>query len=102
MRKIVLLAIIAMMTVGTADAQRRNRQNISSEQRVEQQVKNLDKKLNLSDEQEQKIKQLYVEFFNQKVSREQRKAKKAELNKQIESLLTDDQKKAFAEMEVKK
>lgn len=102
MRKIVLLAIIAMMTVGTADAQRRNRQNISSEQRVEQQVKNLDKKLNLSDEQEQKIKQLYVEFFNQKVSREQRKAQKAELNKQIESLLTDDQKKAFAEMEVKK
>lgn len=102
MRKIVLLAMIAMMTVGTADAQRRNRQNISPEQRVEQQVKNLDKKLNLSDEQEQKIKQLYVEFFNQKVSREQRKAKKAELNKQIESLLTDDQKKAFAEMEVKK
>lgn len=102
MRKIVLLAMIAMMTVGTADAQRRNRQNISPEQRVEQQMKNLDKKLNLSDEQEQKIKQLYVEFFNQKVSREQRKAKKAELNKQIESLLTDDQKKVFAEMEVKK
>lgn len=75
MKKIVLLACIVFATIGTTDAQRRNRQQMDPAQRVEQIMKNLDEKLNLSDEQEQKIKTLYEEFFNQKISREQRKVK---------------------------
>ena len=98
MKKIVLLVMIAIASWGTADAQRRNKQNVSTEQRVEQQVKTLDKKLNLSDEQELKVNQLYEEFFNAKISREQRKNQKLELNKKIESLLTAEQKKIYSTM----
>lgn len=98
MKKIVLLVMIAIASWETADAQRRNKQNVSTEQRVEQQVKTLDKKLNLSDEQELKVKQLYEDFFNAKISREQRKNQKLELNKKIESLLTAEQKKIYSTM----
>lgn len=102
MKKIVLWAFMAMIIVGTADAQRRNRQNVDPAQRVEQQMKTLDEKLNLSDEQEQKIKALYEEFFKEKLSREQRKVKKQELDEAIESLLTDEQKELFEQMDKKK
>ena len=55
-------------------------------------------KLDLTDEQEKQITELYKEFFNQKVSREDRKAKMDELNTKISSLLTDDQKAKFEKM----
>lgn len=102
MKKIVLLACIVFATIGTTDAQRRNRQQMDSAQRVEQIMKNLDEKLNLSDEQEQKIKTLYEEFFNQKISREQRKVKKQELDEAVKALLTEEQKEVFGQMDKKK
>lgn len=102
MKKIVLLVCIVFAAIGTTDAQRRNRQQMDPVQRVEQIMKNLDEKLNLSDEQEQKIKTLYEEFFNQKISREQRKVKKQELDEAVKALLTEEQKEAFGKMDKKK
>lgn len=85
---------MAAMCTQTIDAQRRGGEKRTPEQVVE----NLDKKLDLTDEQEKQITELYKEFFNQKVSREDRKAKMDELNTKISSLLTDDQKAKFEKM----
>ena len=85
---------MAAMCTQTIDAQRKGGEKRTPEQVVE----NLDKKLDLTDEQEKQITELYKEFFNQKVSREDRKAKMDELNTKISSLLTDDQKAKFEKM----
>ena len=102
MKKVVLLAIAVVLGFTTASAQRRQKQQLTPEQRVEKQMQRLDSKLNLTDEQEEEIKKLYTEFFNSKVNREERKSKMDELNKKIESLLTDEQKTTFSEMKNKK
>lgn len=61
-------------------------------------VEKLDKKLNLTDEQEKQITTLYSDFFKQDLSREERKSAMQELEKKITSLLTDEQKEAFEQM----
>ncbi len=81
MKKVVLLAITVVLGFTTASAQRRQKQQLTPEQRVEKQMQRLDSKLNLTDEQEEEIKKLYTEFFNSKVNREERKSKMDELNK---------------------
>lgn len=97
MKKIALLVLVVLTAFGTVSAQRRNRQKIDPQQRVEKQVKSLDQKLDLSDEQEQKIEALYKDFFSQKYTREQRKVKKEDLNKNIEQILTEEQRQIFLE-----
>lgn len=94
MKKILFFALMAAICTQTIDAQLRGGEKRTPEQVVE----NLDKKLDLTDEQEKQITELYKEFFNQKVSREDRKAKMDELNTKISSLLTDDQKAKFEKM----
>ena len=94
MKKILFLAVMAVMCTQTIDAQRKGGEKKTPEQMVE----NLDKKLDLTDEQEKQITVLYKDFFNQKVSREDRKAKMDELNSKISSLLTDEQKAKFDKM----
>ena len=102
MKKVVLLAIAVVLGFTTASAQRRQKQQLTPEQRVEKQMQRLDSKLNLTDEQEEEIKKLYTEFFNSKMDREERKSKMDELNKKVESLLTDEQKTTFSEMKNRK
>ena len=94
MKKILFLAIVAMLGLQPADAQRKGGNTRTPEQMVEK----LDKKLNLTDEQEKQITTLYAGFFKQELSREERKTAMQELNKKIEALLTDEQKTAFEQM----
>ncbi|WP_300792710.1 hypothetical protein [uncultured Bacteroides sp.] len=94
MKKILFLAVMAVMCTQTIDAQRKG----GEKKTLEQMVENLDKKLDLTDEQEKQITALYKDFFNQKVSREDRKAKMDELNSKISLLLTDEQKAKFDKM----
>ena len=94
MKKILFLAIMAVLCSQAIDAQRRGGEKRTPEQVVE----NLDKKLNLKDEQEKQITELYKDFFNQKLSRDERKTKMDELNSKISSLLTDEQKAKFDKM----
>ncbi|MCF2592336.1 hypothetical protein I6E11_00600 [Bacteroides caecigallinarum] len=94
MKKILFLSIMAVMYFQTIDAQRRGGEKRTPEQVVE----NLDKKLDLTDEQEKQITELYKDFFNQKLSRDERKTKMDELNSKISSLLTDEQKAKFDKM----
>ena len=94
MKKILFLSIMAVMYSQTIDPQRRGGEKRTPEQVVE----NLDKKLDLTDEQEKQITELYKDFFNQKLSRDERKTKMDELNSKISSLLTDEQKAKFDKM----
>lgn len=83
-----------MLTLQSVNAQRKERKTRTPEQMVEK----LDKKLNLTDEQEKQITTLYSDFFKQDLSREERKSAMQELEKKITSLLTDEQKEAFEQM----
>lgn len=61
-------------------------------------MKNLDEKLDLTDEQEKQITALYTDFFKQELSREERRTAMQELEKKVTSLLTDEQKAAYEQM----
>lgn len=61
MKKILFLAFVAMLCSQTIDAQRKDGNKRTPEQMVER----LDKKLNLTDEQEKQIKDLYTDFFSE-------------------------------------
>ena len=93
MKKILFLALVALLGVHTADAPRKG-----GTRTPEQIVENLDKKLNLTDEQEKQITELYTEFFKKELSREERRSEMEKLNEKIISLLTDEQKEAFEQM----
>lgn len=94
MKKIIFLALMGMLTLQSVNAQRKEGKTRTPEQMVEK----LDKKLNLTDEQEKQITTLYFDFFKQDLSREERKSAMQELEKKITSLLTDEQKEAFEQM----
>jgi len=70
-----------MLTLQSVNAQRKEGKTRTPEQMVEK----LDKKLNLTDEQEKQITTLYSDFFKQDLSREERKSAMQELEKKITS-----------------
>lgn len=94
MKKILFLALVAMLGMQPANAQRKGGNTRTPEQMVEK----LDKKLNLTDEQEKQITTLYTDFFKQDLSREERRTAMQELEKKIAALLTDEQKTTFEQM----
>lgn len=94
MKKNIFLALMGMLTLQSVNTQRKEGKTRTPEQMVEK----LDKKLNLTDEQEKQITTLYSDFFKQDLSREERKSAMQELEKKITSLLTDEQKEAFEQM----
>lgn len=69
MKKIIFLALVTLLGIHTVDAQRRGG-TCTPEQIVEK----LDKKLNLTDEQEKQITELYTEFFKKELLREERRS----------------------------
>lgn len=77
MKKIIFLALMGMLTLQSVNAQRKEGKTRTPEQMVEK----LDKKLNLTDEQEKQITTLYSDFFKQDLSREERKSAMQELEK---------------------
>lgn len=103
MKKILFVALILVASLQQADAkQRGGKGNMTPEQRVEQRMTKLNDALSLNDEQKEKIQALYLEFFQTKIDRNERKTKMEELNKQIESVLTDEQKTKFKELSTRK
>lgn len=103
MKKVLFLAFILVASLQQTNAQQRGgKGNMTPEQRVEQRMTKLSEELNLNDEQKEKIKALYLEFFQTKMERDERKSKMEELNKQIESVLTDEQQTKFKELSTRK
>lgn len=97
-KRIFFLALVAMLGTQFAGAQRRADKPCTPEQMVER----LDRKLDLSEEQKKSIKVFCEEFLKQeRVNvREQRRELRKELDENIESVLTAEQKVLFQEQKV--
>lgn len=65
MKRMLLVMVIAIVTILQVSAQDNNRQ-MTAQQRTEQRIKLMDEKLNLTDEQKTKIRELYANFNKQK------------------------------------
>lgn len=103
MKKLILMAAIAMLCACPADAQRNGgRQRMT----VEQQVSELKSELGLTSEQTKRVTALYTDFDKKmksgSVSREQMRSERENLNKEIEKVLTDKQKATFQNMRSKR
>ncbi|MBQ2075232.1 MAG: hypothetical protein II462_04655 [Muribaculaceae bacterium] len=104
---IALMAIVATTTVTAQDIEQRgDRRGHDPEKRVEGQVKRLDKKLKLSQEQQQQVKDIYQEFDKAQQARmeqmrimQQRESEA--MDAKIKALLTDEQKAKYDEMRAK-
>ena len=92
MKRMFLVMAIAIVTVLQVSAQDNNRQ------RTEQRIKQMDEKLNLTDEQETKIRELYANFNKQKYPREKRKEAMEKLTADISLLLTAEQQTIYKQM----
>ncbi|WP_444104542.1 Spy/CpxP family protein refolding chaperone [Bacteroides sp.] len=97
MKRMFLIMAIAIVTVLQVSAQDKNRQ-MTAQQRTEQRIKQMDEKLNLTDEQETKIRELYADFNKQKYSREKRKEAMEKLTADISLLLTAEQQAIYKQM----
>lgn len=107
MKKTFLLALMAVVATIAVTAQeteqRGDRRAPDPEKRIEHQVKRLDKKLKLTDEQKQQLKEFYGEFDKTQMARMeqvrlQEKKDRDALDGKINSILTDEQKAKYAEM----
>lgn len=93
----LLVMVIAIVTILQVSAQDNNRQ-MTAQQRTEQRIKLMDEKLNLTDEQKTKIRELYANFNKQKSPREKRREAMEKLTADISLLLTAEQQTAYKQM----
>ncbi|WP_080902649.1 Spy/CpxP family protein refolding chaperone [Parabacteroides sp. Marseille-P3160] len=104
MKKFVLFALVVFL--GTTVASAQNRQRVSPEERVEKQTEALAKELNLTAEQKEKVKAIYLKNVPaqragsaDQTDREKLRAefqkKREEQTAEIKSILTDEQKTQY-------
>lgn len=91
--------LIAVSMVQSVSAQDNNRQRMTPQQRTEQRIRKLDEKLSLTDEQKNKIRDLYANFDKQKYSREKRREAMEKLVTDITVVLTSDQQELYKQMQ---
>lgn len=112
MKKIIFAAALAMMfAIPSVNAQnccnRCNNCETQQKQRPHkkspaEKVENLDKRLNLTDEQAEKLEALFTDFEKeqekmQKQHRDEMMKKREKLDKEIEMILTEEQIKVYKE-----
>ena len=68
-------------------------------QRTEQRIRKLDEKLSLTDEQKNKIRDLYANFDKQKYPKEKRREAMEKLITDITAVLTSDQQELYKQMQ---
>lgn len=95
MKKLLIMAVVAILFVGTASAQRRggNRQPMTVKERVEM----LDKVLNLTDDQEKKVTELYDAVEAKNLRGTERRNEMQRVREEVKKLLTEEQQKLFDE-----
>ena len=107
MKKTLLFALMAVAATTALTAQdmeqRGGRRGADPEKRVEKQVKHLDKKLQLTDQQKQQLTEYYTEFDKTQQARMEQmrqleKKDREALDGKINSILTEEQKAKYAEM----
>ena len=110
MKKTILIALMAIVATGAVIAQdtneKKERRGRDGEKQIERQMKRLDKKLSLTEDQKIKLKDYYTEFQNMKKARmeqmrQQEQRDREALDNKINSILTDEQKALVKEENVK-
>lgn len=91
--------LIAVSMVQSVSAQDNNRQRMTPRQRTEQRIRKLDEKLSLTDEQKNKIRDLYANFDKQKYPKEKRRKAMEKLITDITAVLTSDQQELYKQMQ---
>lgn len=91
--------LIAVSMVQSVSAQDNNRQRMTPRQRTEQRIRKLDEKLSLTDEQKNKIRDLYANFDKQKYPKEKRREAMEKLITDITAVLTSDQQELYKQMQ---
>ena len=93
MKKLLIMAVVAILFVGTASAQRRggNRQPMTVKERVEM----LGKGLNLTDDQEKKVTELYEAVEAKNLRGTERRNEMQSVREEVKKLLTEEQQKLF-------
>ena len=99
MKKIIIMALAVLWGAGTMSAQRDGKQRMSTENRVAR----MTKQLNLTEEQQQKITAIYKDFESkrkegERLNREKMMEEMKKVNEQVNSVLTDEQKKKYEEL----
>ena len=97
MKRMFLMMAIAIATTLQVSAQE-SKTKLTSQQRTEQRIKEMDEKLTLSDEQKTKIRELYADFNKQKYPREKRREAFEKLTADICLLLTAEQQTTYKQM----
>ena len=105
MKNIIVSALLAIVCLQPAIAQK---QRPAQRQKAtpEQFVKKMDKALQLNDKQEKQILAIYQDLYKERksaknVTREERKAMKADLNKKLSEVLTEEQMTKWKKIEKK-
>ena len=98
MKKVLLLALVFFIGFGMANAEDKKKTKLTPAQRAEKTVDKMDEKLDLTDEQEDKLTALYTEFNSKKYKGEERKVKTRELNQNIKKILTKEQNAKYVKM----
>lgn len=102
MKKIILVALSLLMTIGIASAQQpqqRGGQRPSPEKQMEQQLTNMKSKLKLSDDQVVKLEELFVSVEAQRRSGDfDPRAQREAINKEVGKILTKEQQADWAKM----
>lgn len=105
MKRIILMLIMALGFAGLASAQDTVKVKKSPEQKAEHMTKTLHKKLKLTAEQTKQVSAILTERATKMETKEGRVAKMRALkdaDDKIEAVLTDDQKKVYAEIKENK
>lgn len=106
MKKLFLMAALAMMTFQQINAQvegkKRERKPLTTEQKVERRVQQLTKTLELSEDQAKNISSIVGNFYKEtselQRNSDEMKTARNKMNKDIEAVLTKDQATKFKEM----
>ena len=107
MRKIFLSVMIAMTCLSTVSAQNPQRERKHPVITPEKMVERMDRALDLTDEQEQKLTELYKDYFqkmktlregDKKEQRTERKDLRLDFNKEMNEILTAEQQQKWAEV----
>ncbi len=99
MKKLIWAMLIAVSMVQTISAQEDNRKRVTPQQRTEQRIQKLDKKLTLTDDQKSKIRDLYANFNKHKYSKSERKEATEKLLADITAVLTPDQQALYKQLQ---
>ncbi len=102
MKKIILVVLSALLTIGMASAQQRGGrqggERPSPEAQAERQIAQMKEKLDLSDDQVVEIKELFTQASENREEGTDPRAQREEMNAKITEVLTDDQQEAWSAM----